>query len=386
MATLKLYLDSRHTKDENTPAPLKIAVNHKGSTAYIPLHINIAPFQFNKDKGQVVRHPNKGQLNTLIISRLNEYNGKLYTLLQSGELRGKNATNIKDMLIHFDDAPERISFRDYFLQFIGEKTKANTISVYTETFKKLERFTKLETLEYEDITPTWLSKFDAYLKDLGMATNSRAINMRNIRAVLNKACDEEIVQVFPFRKFKIQKQETKKRSLTIENLRKLINADLTGVTSYQRDMFVLSFCLIGINSIDLYNLKEIVDGRIEYYRAKTSKKYSIKVEPEAERIINAHKGKNGLVDISDRYKNVLTFTNISCTRLKNIIDGISIYWARHTWATIASELNAPYDLISAALGHNHGEAVTNIYINFNMAKVDDLNRQVLDYVFYDKKP
>lgn len=64
--------------------------------------------------------------------------------------------------------------------------------------------------------------------------------------------------------------------------------------------------------------------------------------------------------------------------------GLSIYWARHTWATIASELDIPKETIAAALGHG-GNTVTDIYIDFDQRKIDEANRKVLDWVLYDKR-
>ena len=60
--------------------------------------------------------------------------------------------------------------------------------------------------------------------------------------------------------------------------------------------------------------------------------------------------------------------------------GLTTYWARHTWATIASELDIPIETIGLALGHKVGSSVTNIYIRYNPAKIDDANRKVIDYV------
>ena len=59
---------------------------------------------------------------------------------------------------------------------------------------------------------------------------------------------------------------------------------------------------------------------------------------------------------------------------------ISSYWARHTWATIAAELDIPKETISAALGHEIGSEVTSIYINFDRKKIDEANRRVIDYL------
>lgn len=66
-----------------------------------------------------------------------------------------------------------------------------------------------------------------------------------------------------------------------------------------------------------------------------------------------------------------------------ILPNITMYWARHTWATIAASLDIPKDTISAALGHGES-TVTDIYIDFEQEKVDLANRRVLDWVLYGK--
>jgi integrase len=60
---------------------------------------------------------------------------------------------------------------------------------------------------------------------------------------------------------------------------------------------------------------------------------------------------------------------------------LSTYWARHTWATIAAELDIPKETIAAGLGHNIGSPITSIYIDFNMKKVDEANRKIIDYIY-----
>ena len=66
--------------------------------------------------------------------------------------------------------------------------------------------------------------------------------------------------------------------------------------------------------------------------------------------------------------------------IKALFPDLSSYWARHTWATIAAELDIPKETISAALGHEIGSSITSIYIRYDQKKVDEANRKVIDYV------
>ena len=164
----------------------------------------------------------------------------------------------------------------------------------------------------------------------------------------------------------------------MEQLQCLRDSELTGLDAYARDIFMLSFYLIGINPIDLYNLKEIENGRIVYYRAKTKKLYDIKVEPEAMALIEKHRGKNTLLDLADRYKSARIMKRVINVRLQRQIPDLTLYWARHSWATLASSLDVSIDTISLALGHSFGNEVTNIYIKHDIRKVDFANRLVLN--------
>jgi len=211
--------------------------------------------------------------------------------------------------------------------------------------------------------------------------------------VFNDAIDDEIIQVYPFRKFKIKYEETRKRSLTVEQLREIMNLPCQGLQLMYKDVFMLMFFLIGVNAVDLFNAPKgaISNGRLEYRRAKTGKLYSIKVEPEAMAIINRYSGSAYLINILDRFTSYRFYLCRMNQALKHMVSkdlkfpDISSYWSRHTWATIAAELDIPKETIAAALGHSIGNPTTSIYIKFNQKKVDEANRRVIDYVLYDKR-
>lgn len=117
----------------------------------------------------------------------------------------------------------------------------------------------------------------------GMKVNAYAIHLRNVRTVFNYALDEGYTSMYPFRKFSIGKEETRKRSLTVGQLRTLRDYPCEEWQEKYRDIFMLMFYLIGINAVDLLNARnsDVVNGRLEYKRAKTGKLYSILIEPEA---------------------------------------------------------------------------------------------------------
>ena len=113
--------------------------------------------------------------------------------------------------------------------------------------------------------------------------------------------------------------------------------------------------------------------------------YSILLHPEALRIIEKYKGEKKLLRFSDHFKNVDTATVMINKKLARVRPGLTTYYARHTWASIAFNLGIQKDVVSLALGHSFGVRVTDTYINADLSRVDEANRRVIDYVLYNKK-
>lgn len=274
---------------------------------------------------------------------------------------------------------------EVFAEFGESRAAEKTRRMYAHTLSKLRAFCRdFDSLCFADISRGWLERFDGWLSQT-CSPNSRSVHFRNLRAVYNYAIDEGLTDVYPFRKFRLPRQATRKRSLSAEQMRKLIMQDVVPGQMQYRDMFVLSFFLCGINMVDLCHLREVTEeGRVEYDRAKTHRPYSIRVEPEAAAIIDRYRGRAYLVNVMDtrrRYDEWLKRCNVA---LRSMMPGLTSYWARHTWATIAASLDIPRDTIAHALGHG-GNTVTDIYIDFDQRKVDEANRRVLDWVLYGKR-
>ena len=257
----------------------------------------------------------------------------------------------------------------------------STRAFYKRCLDAIKEYTDLDSLMMRDVDYGWLCDFEAHLRRHN-CTNTVSILLRSLRAVFNHAIKTGDIErdCYPFLSYTIRQEETRKRALTLEQLR--VIRDHGGKYG---DIFMLSFYLLGINIGDLCHLKEISpDGRIDYRRRKTGKLYSIKVEPEAMEIINRYRGDKWLIGIMDGRAIPLeghrTFMYNLNRRLKSIVPGVSTYWARHTWATIAAELDVPNEVIAQGLGHSFGNSTTAIYIKPNAKKVDDANRRVIDYV------
>ena len=387
----------REKKDGSFPIALSIRWNNKTKRIATPYSCKIDNWDVDKQLYNS-KEPNYQRKNIHLKEIISKVERFIIDILESREKISEN--RFYDNIIYIVKGKEIIEkyyFVGYIEEFASTKTRKTTKEVYEYTKRKIEEFDSKCT--FETIDRSWLTKFERWMIDSGMKTNACAVHMRNIRAVFNYCIDEEYTTLYPFRKFKIKKEETRKRSLTVEQLRTLRDYPCEEYQIRYRDIFMLMFYMIGINAIDLFHAKDsdVVDGRLEYKRSKTGKLYSVLIQPEAQAIIDKYRGKNYLLNVLDDYKNYKDFLHRMGDALKDIgpmerkglggkkirqplFPDISSYWARHTWATIAASLDIPKEVISAGLGHEIGSSITSIYIDFNMKKVDDANRAVIDYV------
>ncbi len=368
-----------------------IAIRKKGQLAKLNTGIRISAADWDKATGLLKpRAIGAKQINQLINARIVAARVRAYEIEASRSditpsellplLKGETPEDKKDNFL--------AALRRYTNRPMAERTR----DIYLSTQTAILKYRKdAAFLKFSDITLAWLHDFEAFLAKTSPSANARAIHLRNIRAIFNYAIDEGLTEAYPVRRFKIRNEATRKRALSVDQLRTLINAELPEWQHRHRDFFLLSFMLLGINTIDLCSLLrgDLIGDRIEFSRAKTHRLYSIKVEPEAEEIIKRYRGDSLLLNFADGLKNYRMYYNRLSIALREIGDslklpGLSSYWARHSWATIAAGLDIPRDTIAHALGHG-GNTVTDIYIDFDQAKVDQANRRVLDWVLYGKK-
>lgn len=385
MGKVNLILDTRRAK-EGGRYPLKFGVSFAGQYAYIPTGIDLDQKQWNGR--EIVKCEQKSIYSQLVNYKRLELEKAIVGLECRGINKAKSSAHLKELIErqtsgHYKS--DTYPVRDAFDEKIKELDKESTRAMYRLTIDRIGEYADLDSLKMADIDYRWLCGFEQHLRDRGNKVNSIGIHMRNTRAVFNHLIDLGDIEQesYPFRKYKVRHEETAKRSLLIEQLRAVRDTPEGPMKRYA-DIFLLIFYLLGINLIDLCNLKEITpDGRIEYRRSKTGRVFSVKVEPEALAIINRYRGKGHLLDILDRRKEKAahkSFTSRMNRYLKRLVPGISSHWAKHSWATIAAELEIPIETISTALGHKIGSGTTAIYIKFNQRKVDDANRKVIDYL------
>jgi len=411
---ITVVLETRHVK-ANGKFPVKIRFNFQNQAWYVPTGVEVPIQCFHL--GKVTGLPKASMMNILIGQKL-EY---VQNVLEDLQIRGliktkfKTGTELKNFIESGEEGYDELNredrmilhFKTYVENHLLQYSSKSSGEQYVCMLKKVETFCEVQNLFISDITVGWLKDFETFCEKTGMSVNGRGNYLRAIRTIFNDAIDRDYIgfDKYPFRRFKIKKAKTKHRNITVEDLRYMLHIDYDALLvelkatakkhtsvfpDVQRyvDLFFLSFFLCGMNLKDLLFLRkgDIRNGQLSIMRIKTDEPIVIRVEPEAQQIIDRYPGQKYLLDFldnytTDDYKNVEKRMN---TNLKHVLSFVTGYWGRHSWATIAGELDIPDPIIDIAQGRiPPGMAGT--YIKRNIKKVSGANRKIIDHVL-NKKP
>lgn len=393
MRKIHVGLYYRNKLDRNGTAPVLLSVHYNGGGCYIPIDgTRIRPDQWDKQRKRIVGHPRASTMNSVVLSLLGRAEDAVMEIMREGGARGLTNAQVRDRVASIlfpDETSTDDSLLSVMERYMDGKDRPNTKDKYRQTITHVERWlgAGARRVQFADVTPAWLERFEGYMVQANLGTSSRSIHMRNLRTVFNWALENDLTQApYPFRKFKIKAAKTEPMALTLEQLRLLWNYVPEPGFEGQRywlDIWKIIFGLIGINMVDLCNLEKMTQGRVVYNRSKTGRSYSVKVEPEIAELLARHKGRGHFVDILNRMTDVKNATLAINRRMQEIaqqlgLPHITAYTARYTWASLAASIDIPIEVISQALGHSYGLAVTLGYIMPDRRKVDEANRKVLD--------
>jgi len=284
MAKSTLRLDTRRPLKDGT-YPVQIVVGY-GTNIYLSTDIYVRADEWDSTTRRCTGKGAK-KLNDVLTTLLTSVGSRILDLMENGQWRKLTRPQIKEMLTRLDREKPTIGVPSIYdlIQKTLEGRASGTKYIAKTAIIRLNKFCEDSTKLYcEQITPVWIDDYYTSLSDL--AVNTRAVYIKVLRRAFNYALDHDITTNNPFRHYKVKTEETRMRVLPIEKMRQLVNLETRYHYTEYRDLFMLSFYLIGINLADLSKLtpESIVNGRVEYRRAKTGKLYSIKIEPPAQSI------------------------------------------------------------------------------------------------------
>lgn len=379
MGRASLRIDKRRALKDGT-YPIQIKVGY-GTNIYLSTGIYLAAEDWDP-RLQVCTGRSARTINNILSTLLLQISNRILELRETGQFYKYTNAQLRQMLTDLTLAAPTIgtpTLGDY-LKRVGDLKTDHTKVSYVTTYNRLKLYCDVDNLRFTDMSYAWFEAWINKLEKDGLKRNTVAKYLKVIKTVIKYAEDDNVAVNPAYKKVNSRAEtDTPMRNLPVETLRRIKDTQVQGKTARYIDAFILSFYLIGINMADLLALHKdcIVNGRLQYKRAKTGKNYSIKIEPEAQAIIDKYPGKTHLLNFSEKFGN---WFRCGCNELLGKLEpGLTWYWARYSWANYAVDLDIPKDIISEALGHKHGSNVTGIYIKYSTDKVDAANRKVIDY-------
>lgn len=288
------------------------------------------------------------------------------------------------------------SFMEKVMEQLRRAGKVRTSETYRSTLNSFMRFRKDEEVLLEEIDSDLMMDYETWLKSNGISMNTVSFYMRILRATYNRAVENNLIaQQYPFKHVYTGIAKTVKRAIPFRLIKRLKSMDLSSnkMYSFARDMFLFSFYTRGMAFVDMAFLrkKDLNKGTLSYRRKKTGQLLFIKWEPCMQEIVDRYFDaespyllpliKKAGVKERNQYINGMHQINKYLGKIgedMNIPVPLTLYVARHTWASVAKSKNIPLSVICEGMGHD-SETTTRIYLtSLDTTPVDRANHLILN--------
>lgn len=273
--------------------------------------------------------------------------------------------------------------------------KIRSSETYQATLNSFMRFRHGIDLSFGMMDAGLMELYETELRSRGLARNTTSFYMRILRTIYRQAVERGLTEDrHPFKHVYCGMDKTLKRCLSLAEVKRLKGLDLSSMPTldFARDMFIFSFCTRGMSFVDMAYLKkgDLKNGYLTYQRRKTGQRLTIEWTRQMQDILDKRgptttqyllpiilredgserrQYQNQMMKINRRLKDV--------ARLARLKAPLSLYYSRHSWATIARGKDVPLSVISEGLGHD-SEITTQIYLDsIRSSEVDKANRRIL---------
>lgn len=402
MATFKAVIRKDRQKEDGTWT-VYIRFTHERAVRYIPTAMSVT----RRDLTAGLKFKNQQ-----VIDRCDELIMRYRRRAVSLGLE-VNSIGIDDIVRYMTAREERegVSFTRYFEKWCaGQGIKG--MRNYVTAVNALKRFFGREELTSGDITAGTLKAFELWLADrpraVSLYTNCICRVFNDMREWFN---DEEngVVRIrHSLARYHAPRQNVaEKRALSAEQVRAIYELPYLGagrggrvcLRDLAKDCFLLSFCLMGMNSADLYGAGELRgegfnENCVTYFRRKTMDRRSdrarmvVRVHPVVRTLLAKYAGRERVFCFCERFSSMAGFNRALNLGLKEIggelgIGGLQFYSARHSMATIAvNRVGIDKWTVNEMLCHTDPSMrVTDLYIEKDFGPVNEANARLLDFVF-----
>lgn len=349
---------------------------------YFSTKVYIKPSQWDNKRRTVKNHPNAEALNQHLHTFISE--------LEHIELelaRGSQPFSLKDLKeTTLSASPSFTSFLES--EICHSNLRMSTLKNHLSTLHVLSQYRP--EVSFDDLNFNFLSDFEYYLLKQQYHRNTIAKHMKHLKRYINLAINKDLfdLQKYPFRKYKIKYQESKRTHLTPEELYRLETLPLDNQRSLRRclDMFLFS-CYTGLRFSDITNITNenfhYIDDKLWLIYSSVKTDVSVRLplfllfDGKSQAIYERYRNnRRTLFDIpvsanSNINKQLRKISALACIDKK-----VSFHTARHTNATLLLYNGANITTVQKLLGHK-SVRTTEIYSNImDMTIVRDLEKMI----------
>ena len=390
MATITIEIGKKNKKRVH---PVSFLICEGRTKKRIPTGISVSDSELTTN-GKKIREPEKARQ---IEKKRLELQERLDVL--SLEMIGQQTMDAGEIVEWLMAKKEELDFFRFTEEWVRKSTVKDKKN-YGCMLNSLEHNLGCRELPFKKITYKLLEDYGLALKDKPRAQSMYLGLMRHLyREAMRKYNTDfdTVIANDPFLRYRVPKQKIKKgvRALTLEQLMSIYNykGRAHSRAALARDCFILSFCLMGMNSVDMYEAKTLTNGVLKYNRAKTQDRRSdnayieVKVHPIIADLMKRYKGSGRVFSFCERYADAPAFNKAINIGLKEIgkelgIDGLQFYQARHTFATLSRNMmHFSKSDVDEALNHVGSYDIADIYIAKDFTIINDNNFKLLDKVF-----
>ena len=397
MASIKVKFRPSTVADHEGTIYYQIIKDRKPRQLLTDYHI--LPIEWDDSRSMVIT-TQKSERKSFLLSireRIRWDSERLTKIIRQLDSNGLpyTADDVIDEFNRYANEYSLFNFMESLIIKLKQNGKFRTSETYTVTLNSFKKFREGEDIRLDCLNSEIMEAYEAWHQQRGISPNTISFYTRILRAVYNRAVEDEIIENRnPFRHVYTGVDKTVKRALPIEIIKKIraLDLELIPALDFARDMFMMSFMLRGMSFIDMAYLKktDLKNGYITYRRRKTGQQLTIEWTKVMQTLLDKYHENDSdyLLPIirnagtNERY----TYRNVGYNinhNLKTIAKKVGItipltlYVARHSWASVAKAKGIPLSVISEGMGHD-SEATTQIYLaSLDTSVVDKANSLIL---------
>lgn len=402
MTTLNLRFRPSSVLDKE--GTLYYQVIHNRKVAIISTSYHIFQHEWNEQKSSIKVSggvdDNRKAVLQVYITRINWEMYKMQEIIDDKE---DCDFCIEELFVLFRKIRPTTSVFCHIRQQIAKKVRMRcygTAKSYVSALRSFERFLDGADLSFSEMTCDMMQEYEAWMLHTGLTRNSASCYIRTLRTLYRMAVDDGVtVNNDIFRKVHVSVGKTRKRAVSKDIIRSILRLDLTGKPSleFARDMFMFSFYTRGMSFVDIAHLmkKDLSNGFLTYNRRKTFQNLTIQWEHPMQDIVDKYAQqteeslymfpiiKGDSQDDRNSYEQTLQRINRSLKRIGSMI-GLAVplttYVARHSWASIARNMDVPLSVISEGLGHD-SDKTTQVYLaSLDTSMINKANKKIINKI------